>query len=134
MENAAKPADVVANLRALAHDLSNSLETVLQAAYLLQEAKLDGKNKKWAQAIDTAARDAARINREIRKILNSRASASSLAIGFGRWPDLSASAFANDQRPRTDDGFYPSSFAVIVIFALSTLETGHPLLAFSAAF
>jgi signal transduction histidine kinase len=71
MENAAKPADVIANLRALAHDLSNSLETVLQAAYLLQEAKLGGKNQKWAQAIDTAARDAARINREIRKILNS---------------------------------------------------------------
>jgi hypothetical protein len=71
MENTGKPADVVANLRALAHDLSNSLETVLQAAYLLQEANLDGKNKKWAQAIDTAARDAARIIREIRKILNS---------------------------------------------------------------
>ena len=44
--------DVRGRLRALAHDLSNSLETVLQAAYLLQEAKLDGKNKKWAQAID----------------------------------------------------------------------------------
>jgi signal transduction histidine kinase len=72
MENATKPADVIVNLRALAHDLSNSLETVLQAAYLLQEAKLDGKNQKWAQAIDTAARDAARINREIRKILNSQ--------------------------------------------------------------
>jgi hypothetical protein len=37
----------------------------------LQEAKLDGKNKRWAQAVDVAARDAARINREIRKILNS---------------------------------------------------------------
>ena len=72
MENATKPDDVIANLRGLAHDLSNSLETVLQAAYLLQEAKLDGKNKRWAQAIDTAARDAARINREIRKILNSQ--------------------------------------------------------------
>jgi hypothetical protein len=71
MEHAAKPADVVADLRALAHDLSNSLEIVLQASYLLQEAKLDAKNKKWAQAIDDAARDAARINREIRKILNS---------------------------------------------------------------
>ena len=41
------------------------------AADLLQEAELDSQNKKWAQAIDTAARDAARINREIRKILNS---------------------------------------------------------------
>jgi nitrogen-specific signal transduction histidine kinase len=72
MENATKPADVVANLRTLAHDLSNALETILQAAYLLQEAKLDGKDKKWAQMIDNAARDAARINREIRKILNSQ--------------------------------------------------------------
>jgi len=72
MENATKPADVVANLRTLAHDLSNALETILQAAYLLQEAKLDGKDKKWAQIIDDAARDAARINREIRKILNSQ--------------------------------------------------------------
>ena len=72
MENVTKPPDVIARLRALAHDLSNSLESVLQAAYLLQEAKLDGKNKKWAQAIDDAAHDAARINREIRKILNSQ--------------------------------------------------------------
>ena len=71
MENPTKPADLVANLRSLAHALSNSLETILQAAYLLQEAKLDGKNKRWAKAVDVAARDAARINREIRKILNS---------------------------------------------------------------
>jgi signal transduction histidine kinase len=71
MENPTKPPDLVANLRSLAHELSNSLETILQAAYLLQEAKLDGKNKRWAQAVDVAARDAARINREIRKILNS---------------------------------------------------------------
>jgi len=52
--------------------LSNSLDTVLQAAYLLQEAKLDGKNKKWAQTIDAAARNAARINREINAILKSQ--------------------------------------------------------------
>ncbi|MGH9504221.1 MAG: hypothetical protein ACRD20_15330 [Terriglobales bacterium] len=72
MKNSTEPVDVVASLRALAHDLSNSLETVLQAAYLLQEAKLEGKDRKWAQMIDTAARDAARINREIGKILNSQ--------------------------------------------------------------
>jgi signal transduction histidine kinase len=71
MENPTKPADLVANLRPLAHELSNSLETILQAAYFLQEAKLDGKHKKWAQAIDAAARDAARINREIGKVLDS---------------------------------------------------------------
>ena len=72
MENSTKPVDAAANLRALAHDLSNSLETVLQAAYLLQIARLDDQNKKWAQVIDAAARDAARINGEIRKILNAQ--------------------------------------------------------------
>ena len=73
MENSSKlPSDVIANLRVLAHDLSNSLETILQAAYLLGEAKLAGNQKKWAQMIDTAARDAARVNREIRQILKSQ--------------------------------------------------------------
>ena len=64
--------DVITNLRTLAHDLSNSLETILQAAYLLREAEPEGNRKKWAQTIDTAARDAARINREINTILNSQ--------------------------------------------------------------
>jgi signal transduction histidine kinase len=53
----------------LAHDLSNSLETILQAAYLLGQAKLDDKSKKWAKLIDSAARDAVRLNRQIREIL-----------------------------------------------------------------
>ncbi|MBZ5721037.1 MAG: hypothetical protein LAO03_11710 [Acidobacteriia bacterium] len=66
------PEDVVGQLRSLAHDLSNCLETILQAAYLLSQAKVDAKSKKWAQMIDTAAQDAARINREIREILRSQ--------------------------------------------------------------
>ena len=73
MENSSKlPLDVIANLRMLAHDLSNSLETILQAAYLLGESNLEGNRKKWAQMIDSAARDAARVNREIRQILKSQ--------------------------------------------------------------
>ena len=75
----------MANLRALAHDLSNSLETVLQAAYLLQAAKLDGRNEKWVQTIDAAARDAARINGEIRRNTRMRRNIR-LRIGYGRWP------------------------------------------------
>jgi nitrogen-specific signal transduction histidine kinase len=63
------PENVTRHLRSLAHDLSNSIETILQAAYLLSQAKLDPTNKKWAQLIDTAAQDAARINRQIREIL-----------------------------------------------------------------
>ncbi len=56
-------------MRSLAHDLSNSIETIMQASYLLSQAKLDEVNKKWVQLIDNATKDAARINREIREIL-----------------------------------------------------------------
>jgi hypothetical protein len=64
--------EVVMRLRSLAHDLSNSIETVMQASYLLAQAKLDDTNKKWVELIDNATRDAARINREIREILRSQ--------------------------------------------------------------
>jgi signal transduction histidine kinase len=63
------PADVSSKLRSLAHDLSNAIETVMQAGYLLGQAKLDEETKKWVGLIDTASREAARINREIRDIL-----------------------------------------------------------------
>jgi len=63
------PPEVSSKLRSLAHDLSNAIETVMQAGYLLGQAKLDGDTKKWVALIDTASRDAARINREIRDIL-----------------------------------------------------------------
>jgi hypothetical protein len=66
------PDDIVHNLRSLAHDLSNSLEAILQAAYLLGQAQLDANSKKFTQLIDIAAQDAARINREIREILRSQ--------------------------------------------------------------
>ena len=70
MEPAAKISpELSAKLRALAHDLSNSIETIMQASYLLTQAKLDENSKKWVSLIDTATRDAARINREIREIL-----------------------------------------------------------------
>lgn len=63
------PPELNTKLRSLAHDLSNSIETVMQASYLLAQAKLDDTNKKWLELIDNAARDAARINREIRDLL-----------------------------------------------------------------
>jgi len=63
--------DDVARLRSLAHDLSNSLEAILQAAYLLSQGKLDGDSKRWAQLMDSSSQEAARINREMRKALRS---------------------------------------------------------------
>ncbi len=66
------PPEVNTKLRALAHDLSNSIETIMQASYLLAQAELDDNAKKWLELIDNATRDAARINREIREILKSQ--------------------------------------------------------------
>jgi signal transduction histidine kinase len=66
--------EVNSKLRSLAHDLSNSIETIMQASYLLSQATLDDTNRKWLELIDTASRDAARINREIREILRTHGS------------------------------------------------------------
>jgi len=69
-ESAAKiPPEINAKLRTLAHDLSNSVETIMQASYLLAQSNLDDTSKKWAELIDKASRDCAKINREIRDIL-----------------------------------------------------------------
>jgi hypothetical protein len=63
--------ETVTTLRKLAHDLSNAIENVVQASYLLGQAKLDDQNAKWLALINTAAQDAARLNRQIRDILRS---------------------------------------------------------------
>lgn len=64
--------ETVSKLRALAHDLSNSIETIMQVSYLLAQAKLDDDNRKWLVLIDKAVQDAARLSREIREILRTQ--------------------------------------------------------------
>jgi hypothetical protein len=66
------PDDATTRLRKLTHDLSNSLETILQASYLLGRIKLDAESKQWVDFIDTASQEAARINREIREVLRAQ--------------------------------------------------------------
>src|SRR5438270_4510831 len=68
--------DITAQLRKLAHDLSNSIETVIQASYLLNQTKLDPQSKKWARMIEAAADEAAHINRGLREVLRSQSSKS----------------------------------------------------------
>ena len=62
---------VIVRVRALAHDLSNSLEAIMQASYLLGQARLEGEPKRWAQLLESSSEEAARINREIRDQLRS---------------------------------------------------------------
>jgi K+-sensing histidine kinase KdpD len=63
--------DTITRLRAVAHDLSNALEAILQASYLLEQSKLDENPKRWVQLIDSSSQEAARLNRELRKLLRS---------------------------------------------------------------
>lgn len=63
------PPEIGGKLRTLAHDLSNSIETIMQASYLLAQAKLGEDAKKWTELIDRAGRDCAKITREIRDVL-----------------------------------------------------------------
>lgn len=70
MANSTKlPPQVASRLRELAHDLSNCIETIMQASYLLGQSKLEPHTKKWVELIEEAAEDAAHINRQIREVL-----------------------------------------------------------------
>jgi hypothetical protein len=72
-DSAAKiPIPTVKHLRTLAHDLSNSIETIMQACYLLSQAEMKDSDKRWLELIDHAVHDSARINREIREVLRSQ--------------------------------------------------------------
>lgn len=66
-----KELDEIAHMRTLSHDLSNSLEAILQACYLLAHGNLNEDGKRWVQIIDSSSQEAARLNREIRKLLRS---------------------------------------------------------------
>ena len=72
MSNSSKlPPEMVSRLRDLAHDLSNSIETIMQASYLLGQIELDPQGRKWLELIEEAAQDAAHMNRELREVLRS---------------------------------------------------------------
>jgi hypothetical protein len=66
------PPEIVSQLRSLAHDLSNSIETIMQASYLLGQLHQGSDGAKWVGLIEDAAQDAAHINREIREVLRTQ--------------------------------------------------------------
>jgi hypothetical protein len=59
-------------LRALAHDLSNALETILQASYLVAQSEMPEQSRRWVEMIDRATHEAVRLNRQLREILRSQ--------------------------------------------------------------
>lgn len=64
-----KKSEDVTQMRTVAHDLSNALEAILQASYLLGQSNLQDNPKRWAQLIDSSSQEAARLNRELRRLL-----------------------------------------------------------------
>ncbi|MFZ0480440.1 MAG: hypothetical protein WAL71_14960 [Terriglobales bacterium] len=63
------PADLAKDLRFLAHDLSNALETIVQATYLISQAGPSENSRRWVEMIDQGAKDAVKINAKLREML-----------------------------------------------------------------
>jgi hypothetical protein len=66
------PAELAKELRALAHDLSNALETIVQATYLISQAGPPENSRRWVEMIDQASQQAVRINHRLREVLRSQ--------------------------------------------------------------
>jgi len=65
------PAELAKELRAMAHDLSNALETIVQATYLISQAGPPENSRRWVEMIDQASQEAVRINQKLRQALRS---------------------------------------------------------------
>jgi hypothetical protein len=63
------PAPMAAEIRRLAHDLSNALEIIIQASYLLQMTNPEAQAKRWSTMVDQGAQQAATINRKLREYI-----------------------------------------------------------------
>jgi hypothetical protein len=63
------PAELAKELRALAHDLSNALETIVQGTYLISQAGPTENSRRWVELIIQASQDAVKINQKLRQIL-----------------------------------------------------------------
>jgi len=66
------PAEVAKELRTLAHDLSNSLETIVQATYLISQSGPPENTRRWVELIDQASQEAVKINQKLRQLLRSQ--------------------------------------------------------------
>jgi hypothetical protein len=60
------PVEQAKEIRRLSHDLSNALEIIVQANYLLGAMSHDESAKQWIQLLDSGVVQAAGINRNLR--------------------------------------------------------------------
>ena len=63
------PEDLAIEIRRLAHDLSNSLEIIVQTSYLLSMAELKEPASDWLRMLDSGVTKALDINLELRNYI-----------------------------------------------------------------
>jgi hypothetical protein len=63
------PHEQATEIRRLTHDLSNALEIIVQANYLLGTAAMDAPAKEWQKLLDQGVRQAASVNRDLREYI-----------------------------------------------------------------
>ena len=68
-ENALIPAELALEIRRIAHDLSNSLEIIVQTSYLLSMAELKEPATEWLRMLDAGVAKALEQNLQLREYL-----------------------------------------------------------------
>lgn len=63
------PEEMAAEIRRLAHDLSNALEIIVQTSYLLNMAELKEPASEWLKMLDTGVAKALDLNMQLREYI-----------------------------------------------------------------
>ena len=66
------PPEIARELRHLAHDLSNALETIVQASYLISQTDLPQGTRRWLEMMEQASQEAVSVNRRLREIFRTQ--------------------------------------------------------------
>ncbi len=67
--NAPIPEEVAVEIRSIAHELSNSLEVIVQTSYLLSMAELKEPAAEWLRMLDSGVNKALELNSQLREYI-----------------------------------------------------------------
>jgi signal transduction histidine kinase len=72
-ESLVMPAELAKDIRKIAHDLSNSLEVIVQTSYLLTLAELKEPATEWLRMLDGGVQRALELNQQLREYVKTHA-------------------------------------------------------------
>lgn len=73
VSNATIPEDLARDIRRIAHDLSNSLEIIVQTSYLLSLAELKEPAAEWLKMLDGGVNKSLELNLQLREYIKAHA-------------------------------------------------------------